>query len=84
MLLEESWIDEREGIGFETKDCLDLAPVLPEWAAGFCQCKLRYETQQGEWMFGPDLLVAAVTQWQATERLTDMRSQLHSDNYRRI
>jgi alpha-D-xyloside xylohydrolase len=27
-------------------DCTGHAPLLPEWAAGFWQCKLRYRTQE--------------------------------------
>ncbi len=42
------WItaaDEPAGIVRRYADVTGRAPMLPEWAAGFWQCKLRYQTQ---------------------------------------
>lgn len=35
-----------EEINFRYTEITGRAPMLPEWAAGFWQCKLRYETQE--------------------------------------
>lgn len=38
--------DEPAEIMHQYTEITGRAPVLPEWAAGFWQCKLRYETQE--------------------------------------
>ena len=38
--------DEPSEIMYQYTEITGRAPMLPEWAAGFWQCKLRYETQE--------------------------------------